>query len=118
VLPTDFGFTTSTPGREAAARIHKTATETTKSEEDLQMTNYMPLNDQDLAALAKLAEFEISDGGRIAGVTGEMTVEVVRAADEGGGRLRLRITFPNEEKFDVWLLRAKFLEQFGVGGDS
>ena len=28
------------------------------------------------------------------------------------------ITFPNDEKFDVWLLRAKFLEQFGVGDGS
>ena len=81
------------------------------------MTQFMELNDLDRAALAKLAEFEISDG-KTAVVTGEMTVEIVRAADDGGGRLRLRITFPHDGKFDVWLLRAKFLEQFGVGDGS
>jgi hypothetical protein len=46
------------------------------------MTQYVQLDNQDRAALAILAEFEISNDGKTAVASGTMEVEIVRAADD------------------------------------
>ena len=51
------------------------------------MARCMRFDDQDRAALRALDDFAISRDGEIATVAGDMKVELVRPADDGGGRL-------------------------------
>lgn len=46
-------------------------------------------------------DFAINDSNEVATITGAMKIEIIRAADDGGARLRLRIRFPNDELFDT-----------------
>ena len=48
------------------------------------MAQYMRFDDQDRAALRALDDFAISADGETATVAGEMKVELVRPADDGG----------------------------------
>ena len=59
-------------------------------------------DDQDKAALRALDDdFTISTDGETAMVVGEMEVEIVRPADDGGARFWLTIKFPSGETLDV-----------------
>ena len=65
------------------------------------------LDDQDKAALHKLDDdFTISADGEVAKVVGEMEVEIVRPADDGGARFWLTIKFPGGEELDVRIARS------------
>ena len=71
---------------------------------------------QDRAALQALDhDFEVSNDGETASITGEMTVEVIRAADD---QLQLTITFPGGEEFIVRLARSQLLQELDVGDDE
>jgi hypothetical protein len=73
------------------------------------------LDDQDRAALRALdSDFAISTDGERAVISGEMEVEIVRPADDGGARFRLTITFPNGEELEVRIARAQLLEQLDI----
>ena len=66
------------------------------------MTRNMRFDEQDKAALAALdRDFVISADGETATVSGEMEVEIVRPADDGGARFWLTIRFPSGETLDV-----------------
>jgi hypothetical protein len=60
----------------------------------------MPFDAQDKAAPLD-DTFTISADGETATVTGEMEVEIVRPADDGGARFWLTIRFPSGETLDV-----------------
>ena len=75
------------------------------------MTRNMRFDDQDKRALRALElDFAISADGEIATVAGEMKVELVRPADDGGGRLWLTIRLPGGEEFAVRVFRSALLE--------
>ena len=83
------------------------------------MAKCMPFDNQDKAALRKLDDdFTFSTDGEVAAISGEMEVEIVRPADDGGAQLWLTITFPGGEKFDVKIRRAQLLEQLDVEADE
>ena len=68
------------------------------------MPDYVKLDELDRAALQKLdPNFVVGNDGMSAAISGLMTVEVVRAADD---RIRMRIMFPNDRPFDVLCVRA------------
>jgi hypothetical protein len=79
---------------------------------------HIRFDDQDKRALAALdADFAISADGEVAAVSGQMEVEIVRLAGDGGDRFRLRIRFPGEE-LDIKIGRAQLLEQLNVRDDE
>jgi hypothetical protein len=78
----------------------------------------MKLDAKDLAALAALDDFNISDGGEVATVSGQMEVEVTRLASDGGDQFQLRFTFPGGEPLDVKIRRVQLLEQLDIGDDA
>jgi hypothetical protein len=78
----------------------------------------MRFDDQDRAALRALDDFTISAHGEIATVAGEMKVEVVRPAYDGGARLWLTIKLPGGLGFSVMMRRADLLQQAGVEADE
>jgi hypothetical protein len=83
------------------------------------MARHMRFDDQDKAALRKLDDdFTFSNDGETASITGEMTVVIVRPADDGGARLWLTIAFPNNETLDVRIARGQLLEQLDVEADE
>jgi hypothetical protein len=83
------------------------------------MPRYMRLDDQDKAALRKLDNnFEFNIDGERAVISGEMEVEIVRPANDGGARLWLTITFPNNETLDVRIARSQLLEQLEIEADE
>ena len=83
------------------------------------MTRNIRFDTQDRAALAALdSDFTISADGETARVTGEMEVEFVRPADDGGARFWLTIRFPSGETLDVRIRRAQLLEQLDVEADE
>ena len=70
------------------------------------MARCMRFDDQDKAALRALDDFTISADGETATVAGEMEIEIVRLAHDGGDRLRLTITLPGGEEFAVRVFRS------------
>jgi hypothetical protein len=74
------------------------------------MARCMRLDDQDRAALRALDDFTISADGETAMVAGEMEIEVVRPADDGGDRFWLTIRLPSGEEFAVRVFRSALLE--------
>lgn len=79
------------------------------------MARCMQFDAQDRAALRKLDDdFTFSNDGETASITGEMTVEIVRPADDGGARLWLTIRFPGGETLDVRIARSQLLQQLDV----
>ena len=83
------------------------------------MARCLRLDDQDKAALRSLdTDFVISADGETATVTGEMEVEIVRPADDGGARLWLTLKFPSGETLDVRIRCAWLLEQLDVEADE
>jgi hypothetical protein len=59
------------------------------------MARHLQFDDQDKRALRALdADVAISADGETATVAGEMGIEIVRPADDGGDRLWLTITLP------------------------
>ena len=71
------------------------------------MARCLQLDDQDRAALRKLDDdFAITADGETATVAGEMEVEIVRPADDGGDRFWLTIRFPGGEELDVRIARS------------
>jgi hypothetical protein len=83
------------------------------------MPQHMRLDTQDKAALRKLDhDFEFNIDGERAVISGEMEVEIVRPADDGGARLWLTITFPNNETLDVRIARAQLLQELDVEADD
>ena len=46
-------------------------------------------------------------------ISGEMEVEIVRPADDGGAQLWLTIRFPSGEELDVRIARTQLLEELG-----
>ena len=73
------------------------------------------LDDQDKAALHKLDdEFTISADNEVAKVVGEMEVEIIRPADDGGARFRLTLKFPGGEELEVRIARSQLLEQLDI----
>jgi hypothetical protein len=81
------------------------------------MARCLQLDDQDKQALRALDDFTITDGER-AVISGEMEVEIVRPADDGGARFRLTIKFPSRETLDVRIARAQLLQQLDVEADD
>ena len=79
------------------------------------MTKCMPFDNRDKAALRALDEFEISDDGETATVTGEMEVTVVRP--EGGDQFWLKFKFASGEELDVRIRRTQLLEQLDIKAD-
>ena len=82
------------------------------------MARCMRFDDQDRAALRALDDFAISRDGEIATVAGEMKVELVRPADDGGGRLWLTIRLPGGEDLNVRIQRTALLQQWGIEADE
>ena len=82
------------------------------------MARCMRFDDQDRAALRALDDFAISRDGEIATVAGEMKVELVRPADDGGGRLWLTIRLPGGEDLNVRIQRTALLQQCGIEADK
>jgi hypothetical protein len=79
----------------------------------------MRFDPTDRAALHKLdVDFAVSADGETATLSGLMKIEVIRSTDDNGNRLRLRIRFPNDERFDVWMLRDRLLQELGVNEQS
>ena len=66
----------------------------------------MLFRSQDKAALRALDDFTISADGETATVAGEMEIEIVRVAHDGGDRLWLTITLPGGEEFAVRVFRS------------
>jgi hypothetical protein len=65
------------------------------------MARCMPFDDQDKAALRALGDFTIAPDGETATLAGEMKVEIVRPAYDGGSQLWLTITLPGGEEFEM-----------------
>jgi hypothetical protein len=83
------------------------------------MAGCRPFDDLDKQALHKLDnDFTISPDGETASITGEMTIELVRPADDGGAQFWLAITFPGGEELDVRIRRIQLLEQLNIEGDE
>jgi len=82
------------------------------------MARCMRFDNQDRPALRALDHFTISADGEIATVAGEMKVEVVRPADDGGGRLWLTIRLPGGEDLNVRIQRTALLQQYGIETDE
>ena len=82
------------------------------------MARCLRFDNQDRAALRALDDFTISGDGEIATVAGEMKVEVVRPADDGGGRLWLTIRLPGGEDLNVRIQRTALLQQCGIEADE
>ena len=82
------------------------------------MARCMRFDDQDRAALRALDDFAISRDGEIATVAGDMKVELVRPADDGGGRLWLTIRLPGGEDLNVRIQRTGLLQQCGIEADE
>ena len=82
------------------------------------MARCMRFDDQDRAALRALDDFAISRDGEIATVAAEMKVELVRPADDGGGRLWLTIRLPGGEDLNVRIQRTALLQQCGIEADE
>jgi hypothetical protein len=83
------------------------------------MPQHMRLDDQDKRALHALDDgFVISADGERAVISGEMEVEIIRPAEDGGARLWPTITFPNNETLHVRIARAQLLEQLDVEADE
>jgi hypothetical protein len=79
------------------------------------MARRIQFDTQDKRALHALDhDFTLSTDGETATVTGEMEVEIVRPADDGGARLWLTIKFPGGEKLDVKTARAQLMEQLDI----
>ena len=79
------------------------------------MARCMQFDDQDRAALRKLDDgFAISADGETASITGEMEVEIIRPAHDGGTQFWLMITFPGGEELDVRIARAQLLGQLDI----
>ena len=74
------------------------------------MARCMRFDDQDKAALRALDVFTISADGETATVAGEMEIEIVRLAHDGGDRLWLTITLPGGEEFAVRVFRSALVE--------
>ena len=70
------------------------------------MARCMRFDDQDKAALRALDDFMISADGETATAAGEMEIEIVRVAHDGGDRLWLTITLPGGEEFAVRVFRS------------
>jgi hypothetical protein len=82
------------------------------------MARCMRFDDQDKAALRELDDFTISADGETATVAGEMEIEIVRLAHDGGDRLWLTITLPGGEEFAVRVFRSALLEAVGIEADE
>ena len=83
------------------------------------MAQRLQFDAQDQAALRALdSDFTIDAAGEVATVTGEMEVEFIRLADDGGNRFRLTITFPNREELEVRIARAQLLQQLDIEADE
>ena len=54
----------------------------------------------------------------VATVVGEMEVEIVRPADDGGARFRLTLKFPNGEELEVRIARTQLLQQLDIEADE
>ena len=78
------------------------------------MARCMRFNEQDRAALRALDDFTISADGETATVAGEMEIEIVRVAHDGGDRLWLTITLPGGEEFAVRVFRSALLKAAGI----
>jgi hypothetical protein len=74
----------------------------------------MKFNAKDEQALRALATGFAIDG-EIAVIAGEMEIMIERPAED---RYKMTIGFPNNEKFDILISRAKTLEQFDIAGES
>ena len=75
------------------------------------MARCMTFDDQDKAALHALDDFTISDdgNGESATLAGEMKVEIVRPAHDGGRQLWLTITLPGGDEIAVIMPRRNLL---------
>ena len=84
------------------------------------MARRIRFDDQDKAAALRALDdaFVISSDGETATVVGEMEVDVVRPADDGGARFWLTIKFPGGEELDVRIARAQLLDQLDIGDDA
>ena len=83
------------------------------------MTEFMKLDTEDERALHALdPDFAVNADRELASIAGSMKLTIVRAADDGGIRLRLQIQFPNDEKLDVWISRERLLHELGIIGDD
>ena len=82
------------------------------------MARCMRFDDQDKAALRALDDFTISADGETATVAGEMEIEIVRVAHDGGDQLWLTITLPGGEEFAVRVFRFALLEAAGIEADE
>ena len=79
------------------------------------MTRNMRFDDQDKRALRALElDFTISADGETATVAGEMEIEMVRPAHDGGDQFWLTIRLPGGEELDVVIRRATLLQQLGI----
>jgi hypothetical protein len=79
----------------------------------------MKFDAQDQAALRALDnDFTISADGETATVTGEMEIEIIRPAHDGGDQFWLTIRLPGDEKLDVIIRRAQLLQQLDVEADE
>jgi hypothetical protein len=76
------------------------------------MPHRIQFDTQDKAALTTLdPEFIISTDGAAASVTGTMSVEIIRPADD---RLKLTLQFPNGEEFAILLSRDQTLRHLNI----
>ena len=83
------------------------------------MARCMRFDEQDKRALRALdSDFTISTDGETATVAGEMEIEIVRVAHDGGDRLWLTITLPGGEEFAVRVFRSALLEAAGIEADE
>ena len=81
------------------------------------MARCMRFDEQDKRALRALdSDFTISADGETATVAGEMEIEIVRLAHDGGDRLWL--TIPGGEEFAVRVFRSALLEAAGIEADE
>jgi len=75
-------------------------------------------DDRDKAALHKLdTEVVINDSNEVAVIAGEIEVEIMRLAGDGGDQFRLRFKFPGEPP-DVKARRVQFLRGLGIKDES
>jgi hypothetical protein len=83
------------------------------------MPRCMPLDRHDRAVLRALDDdFSISDDGETAKLTGQMEIEIVRPADDGGTRLRWTFKLPGGEPLTVRIARAQLLQELGIKDDG